>query len=281
MIVTYRSERILANCLSALPAEMSVIVVDNDSPTSPELLVARRAGPTRFIEMGYNSGFGRAANRGLAATTTPYAILVNPDVEISRPILEKLVELMEENPELAILSPDFAHGREALAEIPESPVLEPQRMVIGAAMLLRRSAFVGAGFFDERIFLFGEDDDICLSARGRGLGVAMAPELKVLHPGGESTDILPEHSPEKERLKATSYAYVIKKHDPRGKRAIWRKTGLYLVHGVVDLLRLRIRSSRIWFARANGCLSYLIQGKGALWTNHLTDPRFRIFRPDR
>lgn len=60
-------------------------------------------------------------------------------------------------------------------------------MVSGACMLVRRDWFLDAGGFDEHIFLFYEDDDVCRRVRDAGLAVVYTPHAVVHHGRGKSS----------------------------------------------------------------------------------------------
>lgn len=75
----------------------------------------------------------------------------------------------------------FPRKREA-EPWPEGPVC--MDFVSGAAMLVRRADGLR---FDEALFLFYEDDEICAAARARGRSVIYVPEATVHHAGGKSS----------------------------------------------------------------------------------------------
>ena len=53
--------------------------------------------------------------------------------------------------------------------------------VCGAAMLCRLSAFEGVGFFDERFFLYYEDDDLCLRLFQARRPMVVVPSVTAVH----------------------------------------------------------------------------------------------------
>jgi GT2 family glycosyltransferase len=54
-------------------------------------------------------------------------------------------------------------------------------------MLVRVDAFRSFGGFDERFFLYYEDDDLCLRALQAGYDCLLEPAAQVLHAGGASS----------------------------------------------------------------------------------------------
>jgi GT2 family glycosyltransferase len=55
------------------------------------------------------------------------------------------------------------------------------------ALLVRRSAFEGVGGFDERFFLYAEDDDLCRRFRSEGWRLVHLPVDWATHAGGASS----------------------------------------------------------------------------------------------
>ena len=53
--------------------------------------------------------------------------------------------------------------------------------VSGAAMIVGREAFRAAGGFDENLFLYKEDEDLCLRLREAGGRVIYEPAVRLLH----------------------------------------------------------------------------------------------------
>ncbi|MDO5087510.1 MAG: glycosyltransferase, partial [Comamonadaceae bacterium] len=193
VIVTYNSAHCLPRQGELLRACPHVIVVDNGSRDgSPE--AARRHLPqARVLALSHNLGFGAANNRGLAQVRTPLALLLNPDCEMSAEAVCALVEAARRWPEAAIVAPQLveAHGapevnyRFALTDWPaRGPGAEGEccvGFICGAAMLWRMERFKGVGGFDERFFLYYEDDDLCLRLRQAGRPMLIAPQVRARH----------------------------------------------------------------------------------------------------
>jgi len=58
--------------------------------------------------------------------------------------------------------------------------------VIGAFMLLPTKVIRRVGGFDEAIFMYGEDMELCYQVRKLGLDVCYVPDFEVVHYGGSS-----------------------------------------------------------------------------------------------
>ena len=200
--VTHRSAETIEGFIAALPHGVDLVVVDNAGGDATPGLVAALAPRARVIRNAVNRGFGAGCNAGIDAADTEFILLLNPDARLRPGALDALLAAAEAWPDAAILTPaiiaedgtrvrsyDASQRRRRLlprkrgAEPwPEGPVCV--EFASGAAMLLRRADGLR---FDERIFLFYEDDLICDAARAMGRAVVHVPGAIVAHAGGRSS----------------------------------------------------------------------------------------------
>ena len=76
--------------------------------------------------------------------------------------------------------------QESSKDIPADRGLSEVEILSGACLLLRVSAF-DSHWFDENLFLFHEDTDLCLNARNAGWRLLVDPHAVVTHLTGESS----------------------------------------------------------------------------------------------
>jgi GT2 family glycosyltransferase len=202
IVVAHDSAEVLPACLSALAAErVPAIVVDNASGDA-SATIARELGAT-VIASPRNEGYGRANNRGVAASDTPFVLIVNPDVEVRPGAIAALLEAAERYPDAALFAPRivepsgriFLQPRSLLSPphlnrsggmaIPEGDACLP--FLSGACLLIRRDVFLTLGGFDPAIFLFYEDDDLCRRLRDTGHALVHIHAAEAGHGRGRSS----------------------------------------------------------------------------------------------
>jgi GT2 family glycosyltransferase len=197
IIVSFNCRDELRQCRASLPSA-HVVVIDNDSTDGSAALA--------HITNATNRGFAAACNQGIAATTEPFILLLNPDTV--NPPVQQLLDFMEANPNAGacgprILNPDGTTQvscrryptwwRMALAEVGLRAfyyVAKPRREVeqlMGSCLLVRRAALNEVGLLDERFFLYFEEVDLCLRLHQAGWRVCFVPEAAVIHTGGVSS----------------------------------------------------------------------------------------------
>jgi GT2 family glycosyltransferase len=193
VIVTFNS----AHCLPELGRHLAscprIIVVDNGSDDGCAQLALTHLPQAEVIALPINLGFGAANNRALAQVQTPFALLLNPDCELSPAQLVQLLAAADQFPEAAMIAPQLvdAKGHPEVNYRWPSTLWAPKGpgatgptsvgFVCGAAMLLRMSTCQPTGFFDETFFLYYEDDDLCLRFFKAALPMVVVPSVQALH----------------------------------------------------------------------------------------------------
>ena len=219
VVVAYNSEALIADCVTSLaadPSVVSIVVVDNSSSSAAREIVDSlevRAGVVTYVDPGANLGFARGCNLG-AATTGPvsHVAFVNPDVRMIRPLSDlaraldssgsALVAGLLVSPATGIASNTrslVSWGREFAKVIvgsrayvgssvqpSEESDLRDVGQVDGALLVIATDLFEKLGGFDEQFELYYEDVDLCARAHAAG-SVAVVPQAWGAHIGGASS----------------------------------------------------------------------------------------------
>lgn len=221
VVPNWNGRRWLPGCLSALAAQTAapaeVIVVDNGS-TDDSLPWLRVNHPgVRVLELGTNTGFAHAANRGIEAARGEYVALLNTDVELEPAWLERMAAALAAAPWAGavackmlslhdrrrvydagdILRRDGACEQRGRFLLDDGRWDEPGE-VFGAcagAALYRCAALRSVGGFDERYFAYLEDVDLALRLRLAGWSCLYVPAV-AWHAGeGSSQQLAGGHWP--------------------------------------------------------------------------------------
>jgi GT2 family glycosyltransferase len=188
IVVTYNSAPLLPAFFAALAtttyAPYEVLVVDNASQDGTPQLVETDYPAARLLANHENLGFGRACNQGARAAHGELLVFLNPDVFVTPDWLTILVQRVAAHPDVAIMCPTTLYpGQPAPAAA--APV-EESAAVPGCAMLMPRAAWQKLGGFDEQIFLYWEDTELCWRAWLLGRRVLVDLEALVYHERGGS-----------------------------------------------------------------------------------------------
>ncbi len=216
VVVTYNAAEYLERCLESVRGH-ETIVVDHGSHDA-SVAIARRLGAV-VVEQE-NRGLAAGWNTGLERSSGEYVFILNADAWAIGDCVERLARVLDQRADVAVvgprlLNPDgtlqrsvrgfptvwrlateylflrklaprsralnafyaggFAHDRPCEAEF-----------LMGAAMLVRRSAADEIGPLDEGFFLFSEETDWHYRFREAGWRVVFEPDAEVVHVGGAS-----------------------------------------------------------------------------------------------
>lgn len=200
---------------------VDTFVVDNASSDGSAVMVRERFPSVTLIQNETNRGFSAACNQGIRASSGEVVLLLNPDAELQPGSLAALAEVLERRPEAAAVGPRlfnadgspqssrrrfptlataFLESTILQSRFPDLPHLrryycldlpddveQEVDWLMGACLLLRRSALDGVGLLDERFFMYFEEADWCKRAQEAGRRVLYQPQAQVRHVAGQSS----------------------------------------------------------------------------------------------
>jgi N-acetylglucosaminyl-diphospho-decaprenol L-rhamnosyltransferase len=182
--VTYNSASVLAAHIDSLrdTADSPLpqwLIVDNASTDETDTLLRGYARDVELIKNPKNIGFGSACNIGIAASTTRYVLILNPDTELSESAIQQLLAELKTH--------DAAIAGPALERAADQSI-EAVAWLVGAVLLFDKEKMDPIGYFDEQFFLYREDVDICKCANDAGLKVMHCRNVSIPHVGAGSTE---------------------------------------------------------------------------------------------
>ncbi len=200
-----------------------VIVVDNGSPDDSPVAISKFAQGKKnltLIESKVNLGFGGANNLGAASARGRHILFLNSDTLLVGNDLPYYVHWLDNNPKTGALSAMLTNKDGSLQPsggyfpnlfrvfawqffLDDLPLLsnlissihpKPGRYdkninldwVTGAFMMIPRTVFEKVGGFDEKIFMYTEEMELCYRIKKLGLQIAYSPDRKIVHLGGTS-----------------------------------------------------------------------------------------------
>lgn len=199
IILTRNNKKMLDECASSVMTHtgspFELIVTDNGSSDGTVELIRSKYPSVKLIENKANLGFTVPNNKGLKIASGRYAVILNDDTYLKEDAFSKVASYLDAHPDVAIcgprlLNPDgstqtqgsFLESRKWRSTVPIDV-----SFVIGACMFIRMSALGDIGMFDENLFFYNDDLDICMRARKAGYRVVYAPVASVFHYGGSTS----------------------------------------------------------------------------------------------
>lgn len=188
------------------------ILVDNNTNTQQFEEIKQKYPQIKIIQNPTNYGYARGINAGLKQATGDFVLALNPDIIVFEETIDKMVEYMEKNQNVAVCGPKLINADKTLQyscrRYPELSTMLFRRgplkkllkkaidnyemhdadhakiqeveWMCGGFLLIRREVFQKIGYMDEFYFLYFDDVDFCRRAHTVGK-VMYYPESEAIH----------------------------------------------------------------------------------------------------
>ena len=195
VITSFKSKKKIKNCLNSIDKRCQVINVENSNDSDHKKNIEKEFNNVNCILAGENLGYGKANNMGLREVKTKYALILNPDTELFPETLDKFFEAAKQKRGFAIIAPHVVEekhyaSKKELYSFNESISLDIRavKSVKGFAMFLNLTEFKEIGFFDENIFIYLEEIDLCKRLLEKNKKIYWSANIPIYHKGGQSHD---------------------------------------------------------------------------------------------
>ena len=219
IIVSYKSEHVIENCINSIDSEVEIIVIDNSNTEDLKKKIETKYNNVRCILSKENLGMGAGNNLGIKNVNKDFALILNPDVTLENNTLDEIFAFSKKIDDFAIIAPissKVEYPNYILEKDNKFDLTKPfaVKSVDGYAMLLNLKKLVNFNFFDENFFLYLENEDLCKRLKDNGENIYLVPSAKIHHLGGKAVD--PKYKNEIEYLRnwhwMWSKFYFNKKH---------------------------------------------------------------------
>lgn len=227
IIVNYKVKDKLFACIqsvydSKLNTDFEIIVVDNDENKTIGKELLKKFPSVKYIGSKVNLGYGGGNNLGAKYATGEYLFFLNPDTLIFKDTIDYLFQFLHKNKDTGIVSPLLIDKKGipfALQGTRELTLLRgivclsflnkffPDNQVSnkywlkewdhknnkevavcpGTALMISSELFKKIGGFDERFFLYFEEDDICKRVKKLNYKIYILSKAKLFHEVAAST----------------------------------------------------------------------------------------------
>ena len=194
VITTFKSEKIIYDCLNELPSVSPKIIIENSGNNILKSDLENKFQNLECFVMKENIGYGKANNIAISKSKTNYILIINPDTFFSKKKLELFLSKLEKE-KFSIASVIEDHDK--VNNCLNKNDIEEVDHVKGFAMLLNKKNMFQIRF-DENFFLYLEDIDLCLNIKKRG-GRIILVNIRIKHKGGKSHGDIKDLEIEKSR----------------------------------------------------------------------------------
>ncbi len=212
-IINYNTKKYLEQCLESLFMDIAdiginykVVVLDNNSDDDlSDLQKKYEYSRISFVKSEINYGFGGGHNAISQIEESRYMLILNSDLMfIEKNSVKRLYDRLKENDRYSVIGPrlvvednsqqEFDHGElRGIASWVKnnygSSYWKPRKSQTEAAwvsvavFMCSTAVFKHVGGFDEKFFLYKEEEDLCRRIRDNGHRILYYPEVTVMHIG--------------------------------------------------------------------------------------------------
>ncbi len=246
IIVHYHVEKELFKCLDSIresnpKLSYEIIVVDNDEKKNIAESLRKKFPKVIYIP-NKNKGFGQGNNVGAKIAKGKYLFFLNPDTQVFPGTIDNLTFFLKKHIDVAIAAP-LLLGLDGNPYQQGSLELTPVRAVLalsflnklfpnnaisrkyylfdwdrkstkevnvapGTAFIIKKDVFKQVDGFDNNLFLYFEEFDLCKRVKALGYKIFIYPKSRIFHAWGFST----KQRVDIKNIFAESRFYYFKKH---------------------------------------------------------------------
>ncbi|WP_372780544.1 glycosyltransferase family 2 protein [Priestia aryabhattai] len=279
IIVNYNTKIITSDCIESINKNKTlanfnyeIIVVDNNSSDSSlEYFQKQNFDNVKLIKNEANKGFGQANNIGAINSDGKYLVLLNSDTIVDQTNFALLINTISKNMSIGVLSAKILNDNDTIQSLGFNfPSLRNDTKlnllfwnynfvkkfrykkykdrgvfktdwVSGCFMIMRKSDYQSVNGFDENIFMYAEDVDLCLRLFKNKKYSYIHDHTFIYHLHGKSGD--------KKNIKLSqllkrkeNYYYVIKKNELFGSSKLFLIKLTYLINSLVVVAGKKFKS---------------------------------------
>tara|TARA_B100001057_G_scaffold19056_1_gene17602 strand:+ start:861 stop:1745 length:885 start_codon:yes stop_codon:yes gene_type:complete len=199
VIVSFHSENVIHECIKSIIDEIQIIVVENSGNKEFANKIQDQYKNVKCILSPKNLGMGAGNNLGLKHINTDYVFILNPDVILKKNTIEEIIIASKKIENFGLIAPISDNLKNPNYKINKKDKLtnfiDPFKVdsVDGFAMILnlrklkKINQFKNNNFFDENIFLYLENDDLCKRIN-KFENIFIVPKSKINHLGASGVN---------------------------------------------------------------------------------------------
>lgn len=201
VILTYKTNRdILYNCLKSIDKRVKIKIVENSAEFKKKDEFLKKFSNLSIDCTGENLGFGKGNNFGFNKINTKFVLALSPDTICDKNFFENLKIYIDSTLDFSILGVNFYEedikktGHLSYGYFKKNSeakkfdeTLREVDWVIGCAIIINLDKFENKKVFDENIFIYFEDFDLCMQLIKKKIKVFSSKILYIKHMGNSSS----------------------------------------------------------------------------------------------
>jgi GT2 family glycosyltransferase len=226
-IVTWKVKDLVLECIRSIHentkiASYEIIVVDNNSGDGTCDVLRKKTPSVKVLENSENKGFSRANNQAIKEASGTYILFLNPDTKLITNAIDKMAGFLDDNRDFGavgckLIYPDGRIQYDCARTFP-TPLRQLSYLLMlnlifpkyttfstveleywdhmdsrdvdclsGACLMTRKEIIHELNGFDENLFMYGDEVDLCYRIKKLGWKAYYLSSEEIIHYGGAST----------------------------------------------------------------------------------------------
>jgi N-acetylglucosaminyl-diphospho-decaprenol L-rhamnosyltransferase len=274
-IVLYEETKdLIFRCLEHLK-NFKILILDNASNKKLRDQILSKFDIKEYIHLNKNLGYSKGHNYLSNKVDTKYILILNADCQIDEKNIKNLLKSFAKYKDCGLISPTTFNDKfeqsyngglffenQNQYEITKISGDTCFQTVLGAAMLIEKKFFIDLGKFNENMFLFFSDYDLCKKIRKSNKSVIQTRSAKALHIHGKSkvkNNLKKTYLREFNMTYDQLYYFNINKLDNILLKKLKKQHLNYLFKLILNLLIFKYSKSIYYFSRISAYYKFLIK----------------------
>ena len=234
---------------------LKLLVFDQEGNNSTKKFLKKKfTNNLQYFSSKKNIGLSKASNFLLSKVNTTYFLFTQPDINIKKSSIQKLIQIMKKEKNLIILSPN--HKKNVMNK--KQKKINYVKKINFSCILINTKKIKKLGFFDEDFFLYWEDIYLEHKINNSKFKMAIANNIEVEHQASQSSkkNYITEYIRKKNYMYG-EFLFDLKLNKLRFLKVL-RKIFQNLILFCFNLSIFRFNNSLDNFSKLTGIIKFLI-----------------------
>jgi N-acetylglucosaminyl-diphospho-decaprenol L-rhamnosyltransferase len=200
VIVSFKSLHLVEKIIDTIPKENEIIIIENSLDHKLKNKIENLYSNVLVVIPEKNLGYGKALNLGIKKSKGKYVTCMVADISLEKKCLIEISNILKVFNDFSILSPiyldesfykNYSTNEKNINKYKTKNILNHSLREVddidGAIMIVNKEKFINKEIFDENIFLYFENTDLCLRVKKNNEKIYIIENLKFTHYGLKSS----------------------------------------------------------------------------------------------
>ena len=191
IMVSFFSTNRIEKILNKINSNNKIVIVENSLSKQFKQYVESNYRNVKVLIPKKNLGNGGGINFAIKKIKTKFALYLDIDVTITQKIIKKLYQVAKQKKNWSIISPNLKgikYKKEFFIKENSCPHTSEMSFVEGCSLLFNVPVIKKIGLFDEKIFLYYEENDLFLRCLKKKKKILMLNNVYVKHSNNSGSD---------------------------------------------------------------------------------------------